>query len=295
VYRNWNEIRNYPWQLNWKDILIGLLVYAVSLFLTATIWGRIIGKLTGFNAIFTHWRLYIVSNLANRLPTPLPWIGARLEAYSNLGIPRTVTLTSMSIDLTSSIMGALIASLATFFYGPQQQIIKVYNPLIFLILVPLIVVALRPKWLFGLMNHILVKMKRPPVTIQVRTLDMAIWIGVYTLIWANGGVLYYILARSIYPVVPGQILIMMNVFAVSGLVGWLGQILFFIPNMAIRQVAVAFMLSFTVPWPVAVAIALYTRILGLVYEVVCVFAMVLLGVIHPNKNAVIEFKSGGKS
>jgi hypothetical protein len=267
IVDSWQEIRTYPWHWNLKYIFWGFGVYSLSLLATAGIWTAIIRRLAGLKPVLPNIGLYCLTNLAQRLPTPLPYVGARTEAYAARGVPRTTTLAAMSLEIIVTIVGALVTALITLPFGFPESMER-FNLLIWLLVLPLVVFILRPNWLFKVINSILRRLKRPGLAVQVGTPEMLIWVVIFILIWLNGGFLYYLLANSIYPIRVDELLAMINVFAVSGVIGWLGQLFFFLPSVGLRQVAVAYLLSFFIPWPVAVAVALLTRLSVMIFELI---------------------------
>lgn len=266
IVDNWREIRSYNWQWDLRYLFIGFGVYSVSLILTASIWTAIIRRLSNTpHPFLTHMGLYCLTNLAMRLPTPLPYVGARTEAYASRGVPRSTTLTALSLEIITTIAGALIIALVTLPFGYSENLSHL-SPYIWLLLPPLLAFLIRPNWLVKAINYLLRRFHRPALLVTLRTRDLLAWVGLYTLVWVNAGVLYYLLANSIYSIPYRDMLFIVNISAVSGLVGWVGQLLFFLPGFALRQVAAAFLLSFLVPWPVAVAIALLARLCVMVFE-----------------------------
>jgi hypothetical protein len=45
-----------------------------------------------------------------------------------------------------------------------------------------------------------------------------------------------------------------------------GQFFFFLPNPGLRQVALAYLLSYAMPWSVSAAVAVFTRLLVMIFE-----------------------------
>lgn len=269
IAQNWREIRSYPWQLHPGYILLGFCVYSVSVLVSALVWASIMRRLTSVQARLEHVRLYCLTNLANRLPTPLPFIGARTEAYAALGVPRSATLTAMVLETTTLILGGVLAAFLTLPFGIYRVISNQINLALFaLVLVPLAVLVLRPGLLMWLLNTALVRLKRAPLPQVVRARDTLGWSGLCVLIWVNSGLLYYCLANSIYVLEPAHILVMINIFAISGVIGRLAQFLFFIPNLALRQLVTASLLSLVIPWPVAIALVILVRLCVMVFELI---------------------------
>lgn len=276
IVANWNEIKYYPWKWNFRYILFGLIAYTFSLLGTAGIWAAIITRLSGMRSTLKHIGLYCITNLAMRLPTPLPFIGARSEAYSTQGVARTTTLTAMSLEIIVTIAAATITSIITLPFSVPGSLDQI-DIWIWILLIPLLAFVIRPAWLFQIIKAGYARFNRAYFPADVGAREMFLWVGAFILIWMNGGMIYYFLANSIYPVPFRDILAIINVFAVSGVISWIGQLLFFIPNLAVRQIAVAYLLSLFLPLPVAVAVALLTRLCVMIFEMVwaLIFSLVL--------------------
>jgi len=266
IARNWQEVRTYPWRLRLGNILLGFGIYSISIVLTAVCWASIMHRVSGVRSLWGHVRLFCLTNLARRLPTPLPYIGARTEAYAVQGVARRITLVAMTLEMTVTVVSAMMVAVFTLPFGPYSEVLTRFSPLTLLLLIAPVLLTIRPAWLFAIINFALARAKRPPLLIEVRTRDMLAWTGLFAAVWVNGGVLYYFLSTSIYPIPCDELLLMISIFAISGVAGWLGQILFFMPALAMRQLVIAYLLSLCVPLPVAVAVALWTRLCVLVFE-----------------------------
>ncbi len=72
---------------------------------------------------------------------------------------------------------------------------------------------------------------------------------------------------------------LVNISAVSGIAGWLGQALFFVPTPAVRQLTMVYLLSLRFPMPWAVALALFFRISVMVFELVWAGLCLLISVV----------------
>lgn len=154
IYKNWQEIQKYPWQFDYRYLLAGFVLYTINLFGTGWIWGAIITRLSGLKGFLLHIRWYCLTNLAQRLPTPIPFIGARSEVYSSLGVPRPLTIAGMSLEITITIVSALFVSIITLPYAIREitQLFGIYWFWVFLI--PMLLVIIKPKLLFKLLGWI---------------------------------------------------------------------------------------------------------------------------------------------
>lgn len=282
VVRDLPKLQSYSWTLRPEFVAIGFGVYSVSLLFTALIWASIISTLSGRRGWLSHVRLYCLTNVANRLPTALPYIGARAEAYAQIGVKRATTLTAMAIEVAVTIIGATVVALATLPFGPYQAVLDQtalapYLPLLALPPIGLLFIALRPRLLIGAINAGARRLGRPPIEASIGGRQVTLWTIGFVLIWLNGGVLHFVLASAVYPFAASQLPLLINIFAVSGVAGWLSQLTFFLPTPALRQVVVAYLLSFVVPWPVAVAVALFERLAVMAFELAWALAFVVAG------------------
>ncbi len=270
IYKNWKEISTYAWQLKISYLLAGFLVYSISLVSTASVWTSIIKHLSGIKGYRNHIRLYAATNLAQRLPTLIPYLSARTEAYAALGIGRSVTLTAMGIDIISTLMSMLIIAVVTtpFAYYPLSNIQIAW--VTFFVVIPMTIFVIKPRWFISLINWCLIHLRRSPIQVDISTKQMGIWISSYVLISIIGGICSFILINSIFPVPVFKLLLVVNAFVVAGIAGWLGQFFFFMPSLLFRQLVAAYLLSFFLPWPVAVAAAILSRLMIQVYELICV-------------------------
>lgn len=271
VVVNWQTITLYSWHWQYQYILFGFFSYSMSLFLSAWIWSLIINRFSGNTCIIPNIALYSLTNIAQRLPTPIPFVSARVETYSSLGISRGTTLSAMSVELSITIISALLMSIITLPFGFKDIFNDVQIEMAITIFVILLLIGfyiLNINKVIALINRILVKYNKSPITGSIDKKDLIIWIGLYLLVWVNAGFFYLILANSIYPFPFRLILPMENIIALSGLIGWIGQLLFFIPNIALPQIVSAYLLSSFIPWPVAITVSIIGRFGSMVFEVI---------------------------
>ncbi len=267
--QDWHQIQTYPWQLQWTGILLAFGVFSVSIVLTFLVWTFIMRRLSTAQSLRTHMQLFFVTNLARRLPTLLPYVGARTEAYAAQGLPRKVTLSAVMLEMATTVVGAALVAVLTLPFGPFSRVWGRFPVLTLPLMILPVLVIIYPSWFFAAVNFVLGHLKRPLLDFEVRRRDMLTWAILFTAVWANGGVLYYFLATSIYPLSSRKLLMMVNAFAISGVASWLGQFLFFLPTLALRQVMLAYLLSLSeIPFSAAIAIALLGRLCVTVFELV---------------------------
>jgi hypothetical protein len=272
IVTNWSQIRSYDWHIRPWNLVLAFVLYSAGLLLTALAWALIMRHISGDRAMLAHMRLFCLTNLANRLPTPLPFVGARTESYAARGIARSTTMLAMSYEVVTTLLGAMIIAGLTVGYGPGAQMVARAGVLAWLLPVPLVLLALRPALLTRVANPLLQRLGRQPLSAPIAPRDMLLWSGIFVLLFANSGVFYFIVAAGVYDLPASFIPTMLNITAVSALAGWLAQ---FAPVPALRQVVTAYLLSQFMPWPTAIAIAVLARLLVMIFELVwaAIFAL----------------------
>ncbi len=267
VILEWPLMSAVPWKLDLGRLGASFGIYSVSLMLTASCWALIIRRLSGLKSFWLHLRIFCLTNLAQRLPTLLPYLTARTEAYISHEVSREITLTAMTVEIAVTLLGAALVAGSTLllgFYPLQGDIAIVLAGLLFIL--ALLIVFPRSFVIF--VNFILTRLKRPYLAFDMRATHTLSWVGLYIIIWLNSGVLYYFLVSSISTVSPHELLFFIGISALSGLAGWLGQLLFFLPTAFIRQFAIVYLMNSHFPMPAAVAFALFSRVCVMVFELV---------------------------
>jgi hypothetical protein len=280
---NWQAISRYSWHWQYQYILFGFVSYSISLFLTAWIWSLIINRFSGNHCTIPNIALYSLTNIAQRLPTPIPYVSARVETYASLGISRAYTLSAMSVEMSITIISALIIGVFTLPFGIKGIYSNIHIEIVIIIAIILLLIAmyiLNINKVIAIINRLLIKYNKSPISGSIDKKELVLWIGLYLLVWLNAGIFNLILANAIYPLPLHLILPMENIIAVSGFVGWIGQLLFFIPNIALPQIVSAYLLSSFVPWPVAITVSIIGRLGSTAFEVIWVG---IFGILSRNK------------
>ncbi len=273
IVKNWQTISQYSWHWQYRFILFGFFSYSLSLILTAWIWSLLINKFSGNKTTIPNIALYSLTNIAQRLPTPFPYISARVETYASLGISRAFTLSAMSVELSITIISAVLISIFTLPFGFKEIYNNIQIEITLLIMIILLFIGvfiININKVIAFFNRILIKNNKSPISGSINQKELVSWVGLYLIVWINAGIFNLLMANCIYPFPFHLILTMINIIALSGFIGWIGQLLFFIPNIALPQIVSAYLLSSYVPWPVAITISVIGRLGSMVFEIIWV-------------------------
>jgi uncharacterized membrane protein YbhN (UPF0104 family) len=136
-------------------------------------------------------------------------------------------------------------------------------------------VPLHPRVLQKILNWILVRFKREPVSLSISYSDILWILFVCILSWVVGGVGFYFFVDSIYPITPQHILFLTGSLAISSTLGLLAV---FAPSgLGVREGALVYLLSLMMPPPVAVIISLLTRLWMTLIEIGLIGVVYLVG------------------
>ena len=265
VYRQKEILLSYPWQINPALYLLSFFVFSIDLFLVAIIWGWImntIGKRLDYQK---HIRYYIISNIAKRIPGTLWYIASRAQFYQKEGIDYRLTSLASGIELAVSIMSGVLVSLL---FAIPIVLNYGLNPLVLAGILLVGILLLHPRvtdWIFRLL-----KVEATQFGYQ-RTIQ---WLIAYVPAWIFGGIVLFIIANSFIPIPLHQIGYVIGSWSLVGIVSYL---LFFSPsNLGVTEVGLSLLLANIMPAPIAVILAITTRIAIILYEII--WALIWLNV-----------------
>ncbi|HEY5572434.1 MAG TPA: hypothetical protein VIK64_05400 [Anaerolineales bacterium] len=265
VYRQKEILLSYPWQINPALYLLSFFVFSIDLFLVAIIWGWImntIGKRLDYQK---HIRYYIISNIAKRIPGTLWYIASRAQFYQKEGIDYRLTSLASGIELAVSIMSGVLVSVL---FAIPIVLNYGLNPLVLAGILLVGILLLHPRvtdWIFRLL-----KVEATQFGYQ-RTIQ---WLIAYVPAWIFGGIVLFIIANSFIPIPLHQIGYVIGSWSLVGIVSYL---LFFSPsNLGVTEVGLSLLLANIMPAPIAVILAITTRIAIILYEII--WALIWLNV-----------------
>jgi hypothetical protein len=257
LVKGWRDIVSYTWQLDLLPLGISTLVYAVSLFLVIVGWMVITRTLD----IRSHWRqdakFFILSWLARRLPTPGPYFASRVMLYEGAGVPKRLTSMGLlwenvALLASGAVLGLMLVPATQQLIGDQYTIV----PMLIAGAASLVFVA-RPMLMARVVNLLLLRFKKEPISVVIKPWAAAIVLLIYGLVWALGGVVLFLLIRSLHSLDWTYLPLVIQCWVLSGLAS---HITFFTPiSFGIREVTLAALLALVLPFSVAVVIAILIR------------------------------------
>jgi hypothetical protein len=254
LYRNWRELAQYEWTIDYRCLLASSAIYPVSFILIASVWSLVISRLSGFSDYCGNLQIYCYSGLTKYIPGTFWYVLGRAYFYEKKGIAKSLTALGSLWELALAIFSGLVVYLPVTIYSHQVYA----GPLnyLLLLLLPLGFIILYPTGLSALLKY-LSKGQSENIRL-IRWRDSLAWIALYAFAWLLGGLAFYLQANMIFPVPLAYLPAVASFLVISGVISHLA---FFIPaGLGIREVSLSLLLSAYVPFGIAVVIALVFRL-----------------------------------
>jgi len=282
IYRNWQELAQYEWNIDYRYLLASSAIYPVSFLLIASVWSLVIGRLGGFSDYRGNLQIYCYSGLAKYIPGTFWYVLGRAYFYEKKGVAKSLTALGSLWELALAAFSGLVVYLPLMIYSRQ-----VYSgPLnyLLLLLVPLGFVVLYPSGFSAALKYVL-KKQADNISL-IRRRDSLAWIALYALAWLLGGLAFYLQVNMIFPVPLAHLPAVASFLVISGVISHLA---FFIPaGLGIREVSLSLLLSTFVPLGIAVVIALIFRLWMTLSEVFWTLVILLVCRLASARNQVFD-------
>jgi hypothetical protein len=258
----------------WKnrDLLIPYLVNAEYSRLTGvfiTYLGSLIMALVGWSSIMylfdktINWwkntQIYCLTLAARRLPGTFWYVGGRLVMYQQLGVSKIVTTVTSSIELITSVVSGGFLGLALLLVSG----IRMPVPIVVGIAIGSIIgiLFLHPSALKAILNR-----NGKELLHTISLWNVCTWLLAYTIMWALSGAMVCQLVLAFQPIGARAILLTIGAWALSGTIGVLT---FFLPSsFGATEVTLTVLLSQILPLPLAGTVAILTRLITIIFEVI---------------------------
>lgn len=257
IARDWYNLVNYDWVFDWRFLALSSAAYTLSLAFAVMAWSAVMHGLQARLSWRQNGRFFLYSWMARRLPTPAPFVASRVMLYEQAGVARRLTLVGM---LWEQILLFASGGVLVLLLFPLTPLLGGNIPLLPTAALAAISVflALRPRSLAVLVNWLLRRLKKEPLTDFLSLPTTLTIFLLHAMVWLSGGLILFLMVRSIYVIEWTLLPVLVQIWVASGLVGYLS---FFIPVApSFRDLSMAVLLTLVVPLSVAVIIVLLIRL-----------------------------------
>ena len=253
------DLRELFTRLRPADLALASLIYGLNLVIAIGVWALIIGSLSGYWRMFEHVRIYCITTITRRLPGTFWYMLGRVVLYERLGVARGLTAVAGGLDFVAMILGGLLVMLLTWplMLGGQSL-----NPALLLATLGLCALLLNPPLVRALIRRFGHSSGTPPV----RYRQLLLWVAIFALIWAIGGLQLFVVVRAVTPLPLTALPAIIGVWAASGIAA---TIFFsFLPfGLGATELTLAALLSPFVPPTEALFIAFVMRVVLTLSEI----------------------------
>ena len=255
LYSNWEQVKAYPWHFDLPVLALSYLALIGSYLVDIGVWRQAVVRM-GEHISYPHaLRLSFAAGLAKYIPgTVWQFLGwfylAQREGVSGVVAGTSIVLT----QALSALAGALLAAGAFAAFG-ASDVVGQLVPL--LIIFPIALVVLQPRVVEGVLNWVLVRVKRQPVHFGLTFRDLLLIFVFYLLSYGLWGLALFLFANALTPLPWKHFIPFLGVFPAAYALGLIAP---FAPaGLGVREAILTYLISLFVPLPVATVIALMAR------------------------------------
>ncbi|MEM9775018.1 MAG: hypothetical protein AAF902_10585 [Chloroflexota bacterium] len=272
VWAEWDLFSEIIWEINVISLAIGFLILVVDMLVGALCWHSIVSKMTGFDQIQQNIKIWLFSNLARRIPTPIWYIASRSIMYKKINVSERATSLASGLEFVLILCAGAILSLVTLPFWPtfvgenyQTNVIWVASGLLIVSLM-----LMHPR----VIQKIVKLTSKEEHVLQIDWGDSIKWVAYYIIVWLIGGAVFFFVIDAFYEASVQLIMPSVSIWAIGSTISMLGSMLVF--SGIIREISIVFLLSFLIPIPIAVAVGVTLRLLWLVGELITALISLLL-------------------
>jgi uncharacterized membrane protein YbhN (UPF0104 family) len=271
----WETLRAWPWRI--RPGLFGLSIGLLPLTwaMEVEIWRRILARVGGRLPYLPAVRIWFLSAVLRYIPGNI-WQPLGMTVYcARRGIRPEVTVTSVALYQVIILLAAAPFAAAYLWAGTAGGYLPVLwsrlSPwLIGLAMVPVLAFMLRPQWLIGLFNALLVKVGRPRMETSLSSRSLLALTTAAAVNWLMWGTTFALFTFGIVDLETADAVriaaLLIVVYPIAYAVGFIS---FFTPSgFGVREGAFYVLLSPIVPGSVVAVAALAMRLVTAVGELV---------------------------
>ncbi|HLZ56526.1 MAG TPA: lysylphosphatidylglycerol synthase transmembrane domain-containing protein [Ktedonosporobacter sp.] len=289
---DWSKLAAHQFQLQPGFLALSFVGFLLQELSYGLIWRAVLGRLGVRLDLRACLRIYLASEFVRYIPGNVWHVLTRILWVGKYGVSRPVAFASMTIELITKLAaGAIVFAVSLFFWQDVGGLGNLLHgtPLIGSLGTPFVVtlgvacllallVGLHPRILNSVMGRALRLLKREPVVLTLRYQDILLVTLAWCGSWFIAGCAFYALLLALWPQAPLAALpLCIGIYAFVWDFGFLS---FITPSgLGVREVAVVvlFSLAFPLPAGIALILALVSRIVSTLAELLCVSVAYISG------------------
>jgi hypothetical protein len=269
---NWNALSTQHWEVDFRYILLAILLYPAGFLPTAAAWHKLVQALGIRESFRTNLRMYSLSTLPRHIPGFVWFVSSRTLLYQDLGIPSAVTVAATIAETGLLVLTGFIIAISSLVFGLDSlsgfPAIRIVSGLALFFLILLVASTSKlNKILYTYLSR--KNVEKIPQLNQKELIWSLIWMFVA---WSGGGLLLFILSRAIIPVQWSLLPALIGMWGIAGAVSM--SIGIGIQGMGIREVTLGALLTTIFPPLVAIVLTIAFRLVLTIGEFLWVAILV---------------------
>lgn len=283
VKKNWADLTAYTFQWNPWLLALAFLGFMLQELSYGLIWRAILARLGSHLGLRVCLRIYLASEFVRYIPGNVWHVLTRILWVGKYGVSRPVAFASMAIELITKLAaGMLVFSMSLLFWQDYGKVGSLLRGSLLDILgvagIIALFIGLHPRVLNGVLNWALRRVKREPIQLTLRYSDILFITLAWCASWIVAGSAFYILLLALWPAAPLVAWpICIGIYAIAWDIGFVS---FITPSgLGVREAAIVGLFALALPLPAGLAsiMALLSRLVSTLAEVVCVSIAYLSG------------------
>jgi uncharacterized membrane protein YbhN (UPF0104 family) len=284
VKRDWGELTSYKFAWNPWLLILAFLGFSLQELSYGLIWRAVLARLGSRLDLRISLRIYLGSEFVRYIPGNVWHVLTRILWVGKYGVSRPIAFASMMIELITKLAaGVLIFAVSLLFWSDLGSVRSLFygTPIVVglgVLTIVALLVVLHPRILSAFLNTALRLLKRKPVVLSLRYGDILLVTLAWCASWFVAGCAFYVLLLGLWPQTPLLALpICIGIYAIAWDIGFVS---FITPSgLGFREGAIVGLFALALPLPGALAaiLAVLSRLVSTLAELVCVSIAYLSG------------------
>jgi hypothetical protein len=278
LWLSWEQLRGLTIQpvLAAAAVLSGMIALGNN----AISWRGILLGLQQRLSISTSLRVWFFSQMVRYVPGNVWHLFGRLYLSQQAGVNTRPASLSLILEVLYTLTAGLLVAALSLVFWPRLDIILVF----LLLLIPFLGLCLVPQLFQRPLIWLLRRLGRSTDWLDFQRRDTLKLLPIYGISWLYYGLGLHLLALSIYPLPIQTLPAVIGMFALGWIIGFLSIIT---PSgLGVREGVLSYLLTFVMPEPVAILLALLARVWLLAAELVCLALITVWSRLAPGEPAV---------
>jgi hypothetical protein len=244
-------------QLNPWPLLGTIPLFVLGEVLASIAWGLLMNSIGPNLPMAQHFRIFVITHAARRLPGTLWYVVGRVTWYEQLGVAKRLSTFASILEIILIVWAGLITALVTL---PFIVNLHVNLWIVLLFGIVLSGLLMHPK----VLGYLLGKLGSDKDAGHLSYRNILIWLSFYIILWLVGGSMLYLVLRTFLPLEVQMWATCVGAWSIAGVSGLLIQIL--PTGLGLSEATLSLILSTYISSSIAVSTAILFRILMTFYE-----------------------------